>query len=61
MKFLPSSIMASEAEKTRFVHEAQAAAALNHPNIATIYAIEKVDGPEDEEMFMVKERIRKSL
>jgi serine/threonine protein kinase len=27
LKFLPSSIMTSEAEKTRFVHEAQAAAA----------------------------------
>jgi len=32
LKFLPSSIMASEAEKARFIHEAQAAAALNHPN-----------------------------
>jgi serine/threonine-protein kinase len=44
LKFLPSSIMASEAEKTRFVHEAQAAAALNHPNICTIYEIDEVDG-----------------
>ncbi|MGH7602270.1 MAG: serine/threonine-protein kinase, partial [bacterium] len=44
LKFLPSSIMASEVEKTRFVHEAQAAAALNHPNICTIYEIDEVDG-----------------
>jgi len=44
LKFLPSSIMASEAEKTRFVHEAQAAAALNHPNICTIYEIDEVEG-----------------
>jgi serine/threonine protein kinase len=44
LKFLPPSIMASEAEKTRFVHEAQAAAALNHPNICTIYEIDEVDG-----------------
>jgi len=44
LKFLPSSIMASEAEKTRFSHEAQAAAALNHPNICTIYEIDEVDG-----------------
>jgi len=44
LKFLPSSIMASEAEKTRFIHEAQAAAALNHPNICTIYEIDEVDG-----------------
>ncbi len=44
LKFLPSSIMASEAEKTRFVHEAQAAAALNHPNICTVYEINETDG-----------------
>ncbi len=44
LKFLPSSIMASEAEKTRFVHEAQAAAALDHPNICTIYEIDEVEG-----------------
>jgi serine/threonine protein kinase len=44
LKFLPSSIMASEAEKTRFIHEAQAAAALNHPNICTIYEINEIDG-----------------
>ncbi len=42
LKFLPSSIMASEAEKTRFVHEAQAAAALDHPNICTIHEIDEV-------------------
>jgi len=44
LKFLPSFIMASEAEKRRFVHEAQAAAALNHPNVCTIYEIEEVEG-----------------
>jgi serine/threonine protein kinase len=44
LKFPPSSIMASEAEKTRFIHEAQAAAALNHPNICTIYEIDEGDG-----------------
>jgi tetratricopeptide (TPR) repeat protein len=38
LKFLPPSIMAiptGREEKTRFIHEAQAAAALNHPNICT--------------------------
>ena len=44
LKFLPPSIMAGEAEKTRFVHEAQAAAALNHPNICTIYEIDEIEG-----------------
>lgn len=53
LKVLPSSIMASEAEKTRFVHEAQTATALDHPNIATIHAIEVIDG----EMFIVMEFI----
>src|SRR5574341_645567 len=44
LKFLPPQIMASEAEKNRFVHEARAAAALNHPNICTIHEIDEVDG-----------------
>jgi hypothetical protein len=33
--------MASEMEKARFIHEAQAAT-LNHLNIATIHAIEEL-------------------
>jgi len=53
IKFLPHQIAASEEERTRFKIEAQAAAALNHPNIATIYAIEEVD----DEMFIVMEYI----
>src|SRR5574341_1731767 len=44
LKFLPAQMMASEAEKNRFVHEARAAAALNHPNICTIHEIDEVDG-----------------
>ncbi len=44
LKFLPSQIMASEMEKARSIHEAQAAAALNHPNICTIYEINEIDG-----------------
>ncbi len=35
-KFLPLDRLATKEEKDRFVREAQAAAALNHPNIATI-------------------------
>ncbi len=53
IKFLPRQIAASDDERERFTIEAQAAAALNHPNIATIYAIEEVDG----EMFIVMEFI----
>ncbi len=53
IKFLPRQISASEEERERFKIEAQAAAALNHPNIATIYAIEE----HDDEMFIVMEYI----
>jgi serine/threonine protein kinase/Tfp pilus assembly protein PilF len=44
IKFLPRHFAAHQEEKERFVIEAKAAAALNHPNIATIYAIEESEG-----------------
>ena len=53
IKFLPHHIAANEEERERFKIEAQSAAALNHPNIATIYAIEE----SNEEMFIVMEYI----
>ncbi|MFQ5653031.1 MAG: protein kinase, partial [bacterium] len=53
IKFLPRQIAASEEDRERFKIEAQAAAALNHPNIATIHAIEE----HDDEMFIVMEYI----
>ena len=53
IKFLPRQIVASDEERQRFKIEAQAAAALNHPNIATIHAIEE----HDEEIFIVMEYI----
>ena len=39
LKFPPIDKLAGEEEKARFVREAQAAAALNHPNICTVYEI----------------------
>ncbi len=54
IKFLPRQIGISDEERERFKIEAQAAAALNHPNIATIFAIEEVD----EDMFIVMEYIK---
>ncbi|MFQ5641546.1 MAG: protein kinase, partial [bacterium] len=53
IKFLPKHIAANADECKRFEIEAKAAAALNHPNIATIHAIEEVD----DEMFIVIEYI----
>jgi serine/threonine-protein kinase len=53
IKFLPRHVAANEDEKKRFVLEAKAAAALNHPNIATIHAIEEAE----EQTFIVMEYI----
>ncbi|MCK4403560.1 MAG: protein kinase [candidate division Zixibacteria bacterium] len=43
LKFLPSHLLCDVEAKTRFEHEAKAASALNHTNIATIYDIDKVE------------------
>lgn len=51
IKFLPRQIATSEEERKRFKIEAQVAAALNHPNIATIHTIEDVD----DDTFIVME------
>jgi serine/threonine protein kinase len=41
LKFLSSQAIGTEEDKSRFTHEAQAAAALNHPNICTVYEIDE--------------------
>jgi len=53
IKFLPRHIASQEEERERFMLEAQAAAALNHPNITTIHAIEEFG----DELFIVLEFI----
>jgi serine/threonine protein kinase len=41
LKFLPSQLTASKDDKARFIQEAKAASAMNHPNVCTIYSIEE--------------------
>jgi eukaryotic-like serine/threonine-protein kinase len=43
LKFLPPHLTKSEEDKQRFIREAKAAAALNHPNIAMVYEIDETD------------------
>ncbi|MGA8264032.1 MAG: serine/threonine-protein kinase, partial [Ignavibacteriaceae bacterium] len=54
IKFLPKHISSDSEERARFKIEAKAAAALNHPNIATIHSIEEAD----EQMFIVMEYVK---
>ena len=49
LKFLPPHLSQDEEGKKRFIHEAKAASALDHPNICTIYEIHET---EDGRMFI---------
>jgi len=53
MKFLPPHVVDHPEEKERFIHEAQAASALNHPNVTTIYEI----GDSPEGIFIAMEYV----
>lgn len=48
VKVLPAAALGSEEDKARFFREAQAAAQLQHANIATVYAIEETTSDEGE-------------
>ncbi len=53
LKFLPQRLAGSEQDRARFIQEAKATAALNHPNILSIY---EIDDREDS-AFIVLEYI----
>jgi len=44
IKVLPADRMADEGRRRRFIQEARAASALNHPNIVTVHEVDSVDG-----------------
>jgi len=44
LKFLPLQSLSNDKERARFIQEAQAEAALDHPNICTVYEIEEAEG-----------------
>ena len=43
LKFLPPELTRDGEAKTRFIHEAQAASSLDHPNVCTIYEIDETN------------------
>jgi serine/threonine protein kinase/tetratricopeptide (TPR) repeat protein len=51
IKILPPEVTGQEDRRLRFLREAQAAAALNHPNICTIHEVDSHDGVD----FLVME------
>lgn len=53
LKFLPESLRRDAVAKARLMQEARAAAALNHPNICTIYEVEE----SEDHLFIVMELI----
>lgn len=53
LKFLPSHMSVQDDVKARFIQEAKAASALNHPNVCTIYDILEADG----RIFIVMEYV----
>jgi serine/threonine protein kinase/TolB-like protein/Flp pilus assembly protein TadD len=54
LKFLPHHLTANEAEKSRFLQEAKAASALNHPNVCTIYGIEEHEGSDGKSQHFIE-------
>ena len=56
LKLLPASVAADPERRERFEREARAVAALNHPNIVTIYSVEEAGGTPFLTMELVEGR-----
>lgn len=46
LKFLPHTLVTDDSVRARFLQEARAASALNHPNVCGIHAIEEYEGQQ---------------
>jgi serine/threonine protein kinase len=57
LKFLPAQMSRDQNALDRFLLEARTASALNHPNICTIYAVEKIGEGSDTQSFIAMELI----
>ena len=55
LKFLPPELTRDQMALDRFLLEARSASALNHPNICTIYAVERAEVNGEEQTFIAME------
>jgi serine/threonine protein kinase len=61
LKFLAPHLTSDEQTRKRFIREARAAASLDHPNIATVFAIEEAEGTVFLAMALVEGRTVKDM
>ena len=53
IKLLPPDLTKDDTAKQRFLQEAQAASALDHPNIFTIFTIFEINETDDGQLYLV--------
>jgi len=57
LKVLPADVLSSPDARARFLREAKLAAALNHPNIVTIYEADVAKSPDGDRLYIAMERV----